>query len=139
MKLLTFWTMVPGGLVQGSIHPREPLKGCLESFGVQPSEEVTNMAALVIINAMVFQERLAQTRPDINPVNACSRKTVSIRQIRLLQAWDYILRIDYYPIFKMARDVKLGSSPAWNLHRLDCRSAHLTAEKLLGMGAVGRQ
>ena len=59
------------------------------------------MAALVIINAMVFQERLAQTRPDINPVTATAENGV-YSPIRLLQAWDYILSIDYYPIFKMA-------------------------------------
>ena len=31
-------------------------------FGADPDSEVANMAALVIINAMVFQERLASTR-----------------------------------------------------------------------------
>ena len=104
-------------------------------FGVQPSEEVTNMAALVIINAMVFQERLAQTRPDINPVNAASENGV-YSPIRLLQAWDYILSIDYYPIFKMARDV-VGELSGMESAQI-LQECALTAEKLLGMGAVGR-
>ena len=104
-------------------------------FGIQPSEEVTNMAALVIINAMVFQERLAQTRPDINPVTAASENGV-YSPIRLLQAWDYILNIDYYPIFKMARDV-VGELSGMESAQI-LQECALTAEKLLGMGAVGR-
>ena len=93
------------------------------------------MAALVIINAMVFQERLAQTRPDINPVNAASENGV-YSPIRLLQAWDYILSIDYYPIFKMARDV-VGELSGMESAQI-LQECALTAEKLLGMGAVGR-
>ena len=42
-------------------------------FGTEPSDEVANVAALVIINAMVFQERLASNEVAFQPVSAAMR------------------------------------------------------------------
>ena len=73
-------------------------------FGTDPGDEVANMAALVIINAMVFQERLASGDSTFQPVSAARRHGVFSR-LMLLRAWEDILTIDYYPIFSMARNV----------------------------------
>ena len=62
------------------------------------------MAALVIINAMVFQERLASNEVAFQPVSAAMRDG-RFSRMTLLQIWEHILSIDYYPIFSMARDV----------------------------------
>ena len=42
-------------------------------FGAEPSDEVANMAALVIINAMIFQERLASSEMAFVPVSGAVR------------------------------------------------------------------
>ncbi|MCY3959516.1 MAG: hypothetical protein OXG65_14665 [Chloroflexi bacterium] len=104
-------------------------------FSAPPGDEVANMAALVVTNAMVFQERLASSNAAIQPTSAARSGEVFSR-LRLLSLWDAILEIDYYPIFHMARKVVAELSEveaAWVLD--EC--AH-TAARLLGMGAVGR-
>ena len=42
-------------------------------FGAGPSDEAANMAALVVINAMVFQERLASDEATYQPIGAARR------------------------------------------------------------------
>ena len=104
-------------------------------FGAEPGDEVANMAALVIINAMVFQERLASGEAAYQSTSA-ARVNGRFSRIKLLQMWDHILGIDYYPIFSMARDVVQELSEVEAAEVLaECAK---TAETLLGMGAVGR-
>ena len=104
-------------------------------FGVPPTDEVANMAALVVINAMVFQERLASGAVAFQPVSAAMRDG-RFSRIELLRMWDEILRIDYYPIFTMARSVVGELSDVEAEYVLgECAR---TTSALLGMGAVGR-
>ncbi len=104
-------------------------------FGTEPSDEAANMAALVIINAMVFQERLASNEVAFQPVSAAMRDG-RFSRLALLQIWEHILGIDYYPIFSMARDVVQQLSEVEATDVLgECAT---TAAALLGMGAVGR-
>ena len=104
-------------------------------FGTEPSDEAANMAALVIINAMVFQERLASNEVAFQPVSAAMRDG-RFSRLALLQVWEHILSIDYYPIFSMARDVVQELSEVEATDVLgECAT---TAATLLGMGAVGR-
>ena len=67
-----------------------------EVFGTEPGDEAANMAALVIINAMVFQERLASNDVTFQPVSVAMREG-RFSRMTLLHVWDYILDIDYYP------------------------------------------
>ena len=104
-------------------------------FGTEPSDEAANMAALVIINAMVFQERLASNEVAFQPVSAAMRDG-RFSRLALLQVWEHILSIDYYPMFSMARDVVQEASEVEVTDVLgECAT---TAATLLGMGAVGR-
>ena len=104
-------------------------------FGADPGDEAANMAALVIINAMVFQERLASNEVAFQPVSVAMRDGRFSRMM-LLQVWEHILSIDYYPIFSMARDVVQELSEVEATAVLgECAR---TAATLLGMGAVGR-
>ena len=104
-------------------------------FGADPGDEAANMAALVIINAMVFQERLASNEVAFQPVSAAMRDG-RFSRMTLLQVWEHILSIDYYPIFSMARDVVRELSEVEATEVLgECAR---TAAALLGMGAVGR-
>ena len=104
-------------------------------FRAPPGDEVAHMAALVIINAMVFQERLAREQEVFRPVVAARQGGVFSGAV-LLQLWEAILEVDYYPIFVMAKDVveELSSVEASGVLEECAR----TAERLLGMGAVGR-
>ena len=104
-------------------------------FAAAPGGEAANMGALVIINAMIFQERLATSHPDVQRLNE-AQDDGRVSQSKLLGAWDAILEIDYWPIFKMARDVveALPGHEAADVLDLCAR----TAEQLLGMEATGR-
>ena len=104
-------------------------------FSAPPSDEAAHMAALVVTNAMVFQERLASADAAIQPTSASRRNGVFSR-LRLLTMWDAILDIDYYPIFSMARDVVSELSDVEAAAVLE--ECAQTAAQLLGMGAVGR-
>ena len=104
-------------------------------FGAEPGDEVANMAALVITNAMVFQDRLASSESYYQPVSAAIRNG-RFSKISLLQAWDSILNVDYYPIFSMARDVvSVFTEDEGPAVLEECAR---TASELLGMGSVGR-
>ena len=104
-------------------------------FGIDHSNDAANMAALVVINAMVFQERLANAEASFQPVSRALDGN-RFSRIRLLQTWDYILDIDYYPIFGMARDVVRELSEVEAASVLG--ECYATASALLGMSAVGR-
>ena len=104
-------------------------------FGSDPVDEAANMAALVIINAMVFQERLASREAAFQPVGAAMERH-GLSRIRILRMWDYILDIDYYPIFSLARKVVGELSDVEAAAVLG--ECHVTAAALLSMGAVGR-
>ena len=104
-------------------------------FGAEPSDEAANMTALVIINAMVFQDRLARVVGSYLPVSA-ARRGNSVSLPRLLGTWDDILQEDYYPIFNLAQDlVQLFTSIEASDVLHECAQ---TADKLTKMGVVGR-
>jgi hypothetical protein len=104
-------------------------------FGAPPGDESANMGALVIINAMTFHERLASIDIRVSPLET-TRDHGRISKSLLISSWDIILDIDYWPIFKMAREVvsKLSDIEASEVLS-QCAS---TAGTLLTMGVVGR-
>lgn len=106
-----------------------------EMFDTQPGNETAHMAALVVTNAMIFQERLASDDPRIQPVNQ-ARVAGRFARLRLLDQWDAILDIDYYPIFNMARSIVSELSGVTAADVLD--ECARTADRLLEMGTVGR-
>jgi hypothetical protein len=104
-------------------------------FGAPPGDEPANMGALVMINAMVFQERLASINPDIRPLES-TREYGHISKAILIGVWDSILDDDYWPIFQMARDIASKLTDIESSDVLD--ECARTAERLLAMGIVGR-
>ena len=106
-----------------------------EVFNAEPNDESANMAALLIINAMIFQERLSSTEPAIQPLSVARRNGVLSLPL-LLHVWDDILEIDYYPIFGMARDVARLMSEMESADVLGLCAT--TASNMLGMQVVGR-
>ena len=106
-----------------------------EVFQTAPGDEVANMGALVVINALMFQERLSEFDSRVRSLNIV-RLQGRMFQDRTLNAWNEILAIDYYPIFRMAMDV-VGVIPI--LPALDIlNSCAQTAERLLALDATAR-
>lgn len=104
-------------------------------FGTEPGEESSNMAALVIINAMVFQNRLADVVGSYLPVSA-TRRYGAVEVEPLLRVWSDILQEDYYPIFSLAEELVMQFASKETSEVLgECAQ---TADRLLRMGAVGR-
>ena len=83
-------------------------------FGREPSEEISNMAALIVINAMMFHDRLCDALPDLENVSSTifpprekfmAPHRVIANHENLMFSWDYILSVNYWPVFKVARDI----------------------------------
>ena len=104
-------------------------------FDTEPGDETAHMAALVIVNAMIFQERLASGSVIYQPVSRAVEDG-RFSKARLLQLWDHILGIDYRPIFGMARDLvgQLSEVEAASMLE-ECEKA---VSAVLATGVVGR-
>ena len=83
-------------------------------FGREPSEEISNMAALIVINAMMFHDRLIEVLPELKSValTIFPRREAFMAPHRrmanhenLVFSWDYILSVNYWPVFKLAQDI----------------------------------
>ena len=70
----------------------------------EPGEQTTQMAMLIISNALVFQSSLAR-KPDLEAVPSLSELTAHYGQLdsdEVLRAWREIQKINYAPIFNVA-------------------------------------
>ena len=104
-------------------------------FDREPVPEVANMAALMVINAMVFQERLASVSIDTPLLPRDANDTPDIVGA-ILPAWDEILKEDYWPVFRTAYDVLLAiPSSEGQLFASSCLSS---AHRILANPAMAR-
>lgn len=70
----------------------------------EPGEQTTQMAMLIISNALVFQSSLAR-KPDLEAVPSLSELTTDYGQLdsdEVLGAWREIQKVNYAPIFSVA-------------------------------------
>ena len=70
----------------------------------EPGEQTTQMAMLIISNALVFQSSLAR-KPDLEGVPSLSELTADYGQLdsdEVLRAWREIQKVNYAPIFNVA-------------------------------------
>ncbi len=70
----------------------------------EPGEQTTQMAMLIISNALVFQSSLAR-KPDLEAVPSLSELTTDYGQLdsdEILRAWREIQKVNYAPIFSVA-------------------------------------
>ncbi len=80
-------------------------------FDREPALEVANMAALMVINAMVFQERLAGVSIDTPLLPRDANDNPDLVGA-ITPVWAEILEDDYWPVFRTAYDV-LRSIPVF--------------------------
>ena len=73
----------------------------------EPGDQTTQMAMLIISNALVFQSSLAR-KPDLENVPSLSELTAEYGQLdsdEILHAWREIQKVNYAPIFNVAYNI----------------------------------
>ena len=88
-----------------------------DMLGMRNVPQTRRMACAIIANALIFHERIAGMHEGINPLLQVCGPDVPNPQLKTLTAWDAILRINYFPIFAIARDLlrQFPSGPARQL------------------------
>lgn len=104
-------------------------------FDREPSPEVANMAALMVINAMVFHERLAGVSVDTPLLPRDANVDPDLVSV-ISPAWSAILKEDYWPVFRTAYDV-LVSLPVYE-GQIFAAACLDSARKILAKPVIGR-
>ena len=74
-------------------------------LGMPNVPQTRRMACAIIANALVFHERIAGKYEGIKPLNLVCGPEVANPQAETLAAWAVVLKINYWPIFAIARDI----------------------------------
>ena len=73
-------------------------------LGMSEVLQTYRMAGAIVANAMVFHERLAGLH-GVKPLSQLCSTSVANPKSNILEAWTQILKINYWPIFSIARDI----------------------------------
>ncbi len=74
-------------------------------LGMADVAQTRRMACAILANALIFHDRLAGMYPEVTPLHLVCGEAVANPQAEILSAWGLILRINYWPIFAIARDI----------------------------------
>ena len=74
-------------------------------LGMSDVPQTRRMACAIIANAMVFHQRIAGMHEGVKPLRLVCGPNVSNPQSEALTAWEDILKINYWPIFAIAKDI----------------------------------
>ena len=74
-------------------------------LGMSDVPQTRRMACAIIANAMVFHQRIAWMHEGVKPLRLVCGPDVSNPQGETLSAWAAILKINYWPIFAIAKDI----------------------------------
>ena len=74
-------------------------------LGMPNVPQTRRMACAIIANALAFHERIAGKHEGVKPLNLVCGPEVANPQAETLAAWATILKINYWPIFSIARDI----------------------------------
>ena len=74
-------------------------------LGMPDVPQTRRMACAIIANALAFHERIAGKHEGVKPLNLVCGPEVANPQAETLAAWATILKINYWPIFSIARDI----------------------------------
>jgi len=84
---------------------KEILAGIAADLHQPVGEQTWRMAATIIANAFTFHENLAGFRGIASPDGLRHESSGALSKTAVLEEWRKILRINYYPIFKIALDI----------------------------------
>ena len=74
-------------------------------LGMSDVPQTRRMACAIIANALVFHERIVGMHEGVRPLRQVCGPDVANPQAETLAAWDGILKINYWPIFAVGRDI----------------------------------
>ena len=74
-------------------------------LGMSNVPQTRRMACAILANALVFHERISGMHDDVRPLRLLGGPTDPNLQDAILAAWESILKINYYPIFAIAKDI----------------------------------
>ncbi len=74
-------------------------------LGMSDVPQTRRMACAIIANAMVFHQRIAGMHQEVKTLRLVCGPNVANPQSETLAAWDDILKINYWPIFAIAKDI----------------------------------
>ena len=74
-------------------------------LGMSDVPQTRRMACAIIANAMVFHQRIAGMHEGVKPLRLVCGPNVANPQSEALTAWEDILKINYWPIFAIAKDI----------------------------------
>ena len=74
-------------------------------LGMDNVPQTRRMACAIIANAMIFHERIAGMHDGIGTLRSVCGPDVPDPQDRTLDAWTAILKINYWPIFAIGKDI----------------------------------
>ena len=74
-------------------------------LGMSDVHQTRRMACAIIANAMVFHQRIAGMHDGVKPLLLVCGPSVANPQDETLAAWAEILKINYWPIFAIAKDI----------------------------------
>ena len=88
-------------------------------LGMSNVPQTRRMACAIIANALVFHERIAGMHEGVKPLAVVCGDGVDNPQGEVLAAWDDILKINYWAIFAIAKDIleQLPSADASSILR----------------------
>ena len=101
-------------------------------LGMDNVPQTRRMACAIIANAMIFHDRIAGMHEGVEALNMVCGAGVPDPQGATLGAWTDILRINYWPIFAIGRDI-LSQLPAEFAVRT-LRRLRVTAGSVNGTG-----
>ena len=91
-------------------------------LGMADVIQTRRMAGAIIANAMVFHERLGGMH-GVKPLSQLCSGSVASPKREILNAWTAILKINYWPIFAIAKDI-VDQIPAGEAAQLVDRAAN---------------
>ena len=74
-------------------------------LGMSDVPQTRRMACAIIANAMVFHQRIAGMHQEVKPLRMVCGPNVANPHGETLAAWEDILKINYWPIFAIAKDI----------------------------------
>ena len=101
-------------------------------LGMVNVPQTRRMACAIIANALVFHERIVGMHEGVRPLRQVCGPDVANPQAETLAAWDEILKINYWPIFAVGRDI-LNQMPSDAAARI-LNTLELTAGEVKATG-----
>ena len=82
----------------------EVLRKLADCLRQEEGEQTTRMAMAILLNALIFQSAIAGDH-DIEDPSSLRGARGKASKIKVLDSWRQVLTINYWPIFKIARDL----------------------------------